>query len=169
MIPKRIFFYWGNNTMSWMRFMTLKSFRIFNPNFEMILYVTKNNEIQNKTWYDNNVQDFHYFKGINYYDKINDLDIKIKEWDITNNNIKPSTLKMGPSHKSNFLKWCKLYEEGGIYSDLDILYFKPIENFYESIKEFDTVICQTDYLSIGFMASTKNNLFFKDIFNISKL
>ena len=43
-IPKRIFFYWGGSDMSWMRYMTLYSFRKMNPDWEVILYVSDNNQ-----------------------------------------------------------------------------------------------------------------------------
>ena len=41
MIDKKIYFYWGNQPMSFLRYMTLISFNIFNPEWKMILI--KNN------------------------------------------------------------------------------------------------------------------------------
>lgn len=165
-IPKRIFFFWGNEKMSWMRYMTLYSFRKFNPDWKMTLYYVKDLKIKEKTWKTKNVQDFHSFNGDDYYDKINDLDIDIIKWNLSDNKILETDLDMGASHLSNFLKWSKLHEEGGIYSDLDILYFKPIDDFYDILqsKGYDTGICHTDYLSIGLLASKKGNQFYKDIF-----
>jgi hypothetical protein len=147
--------------------MTLYSFRKFNPDWEMILYYTDNLDMDKKTWKSHNVQDFHNYNGDNYIDKIKDLNIKIEKWDLKYNNIISKDIKMGPSHKSNFLKWSKLHEIGGIYSDLDILYFKPIDSFYNFLinGNYDTSICQTSHLSIGLLASKEGgNDFFKDIF-----
>ncbi len=166
MIPKRIFFYWGGSKLSWMRYMTLYSFRKYNPKWEMILYYTKENDVKNKTWKESNMQDFCSYNGLDYFHLIENLNITVKDWELKNNTIIDTNLSMGPSHVSNFLKWSKLHEEGGIYSDLDILYFRPIENFYNTLinGNFDTAICQTEYLSIGLLASKKDNPFFKDIF-----
>ncbi len=166
-IPKQIFFFWGNEKMSWMRFMTLKSFRMMNPDWKMILYVSPS-AVTNKQWKDEIHQDFFIYNGINYSEQIDELNIEIRKWDISDNTIIPNKNieNISPSHKSNFFKWCTLYEEGGIYSDLDIIYFKPIDDFYNHLinNNFDTAICETSYLSIGFLASAKHNTFYKDIF-----
>ena len=165
-IPKEIFFFWEGDKMSWMRYMTLYSFRKFNPDWKIILYVNKNTTFKTNPWSNQNVQDFFSYKGDDYFSKILELNIEIIEWDIHDNNLIETDIKISPSQKSNFLKWYKLYETGGIYSDMDILWFKPIDDFYESLvlNDYDTAICQTGYLSIGLLASKKNNPLFKDIF-----
>lgn len=168
LIPKQIFFFWGNEQMSWMRYMTLKSFRLFNPDWKMILYVSKCT-ILNKPWTDEVLQDFFSFNGVNYYADIKELNIEIREWDLNKINIKRdiNITNISPSQMSNFFKWYTLYEIGGIYSDLDIIYFKPIDKFYNELVNslYDTAICETSYLSIGLLASVKNNKFFLDIFD----
>lgn len=155
MIPKKIIFYWGQDTMSWMRYMTIYSFRKFNPDWEVVLF-TSNQSNNSMTWITPNVQDFFSYTGDNYIDRLKDLNITYLNFDLL------STIT--PSHKSNFLKWLKLSEEGGIYADMDILWTKPIDEFYDTIKDYDTVICQSEYLSIGLLASSGNNSFFRDIF-----
>jgi hypothetical protein len=104
--------------------------------------------------------------GDDYFNKILKLNIEIIEWDIYDNDLVKTDIILSPSQKSNFLKWYKLYETGGIYSDMDILWFKPIDDFYNTLflNDYDTAICQTEYLSIGLLASKKNNPFFKDVF-----
>ena len=165
-IPKRIFFYWEGDKMSWMRYMTLYSFRKYNPDWKMVLYLNKNPKIKVKPWKCINSQDFFSYVGDDYFDLLSKLNIEIVEWDLSDNKIKETDLVVSPSHKSNFLKWSKLHEDGGIYSDMDILFFKPIDSFYDELIDgcYDTAICQTKYLSIGFLASKKHNEFFRDIF-----
>jgi len=145
--------------------MTLKSFRIFNPSWDMTLYIS-DYKTGIKTWSTPETQDFFYFRGVDYMPLIEELNIKIEHWDFDNNEGLPivNNPDMGPSHKSNFLKWERLATQGGIYSDMDILYFKPIDEFYKTLDNYDTAICQTEYLSIGLLASSGNNNFFKDIF-----
>jgi len=164
-IPKKIHFYWGNETMSWMRYMTLKSFRMLNPDWEVILYQSLCGGT-GKTWGTDNFQDFFCFEGRDYFESIKELDIIVKTWDLSDNkiNILENNAEMGASHKSNFFKWSLMATDGGFYSDLDILYFRPIDDFYNKLEGYTTVICQDKYLSIGLLASAGNDDFFKDIF-----
>ena len=147
--------------------MTLKSFRMFNPTWDITLY-TSHCPKDIKTWVTPETQDFFCFKGDDYMNLIGDLNVSIVPWDISNNGITAvaETPNISASHRSNLFKWAKLATDGGIYSDLDIIYFKPIDEFYDKMvsDEYDTAICQTDYLSIGFLASAGNNPFFKDLF-----
>jgi hypothetical protein len=146
--------------------MTLYSFRKFNPDWEMVLYQSKQ-KVYKKTWNDPNSQDFFTFNGKDYTNKIKELNIKIINWDINNNKInnKINLQDISSSHKSNFLKWSELYNVGGVFSDLDILFIRPMVELYEKIKNYDGMVCQTQWLSIGFMASKPGNKFFKDVFN----
>ena len=169
MIPKRIFFYWENNKMSWMRYMTLYSFRKFNPDWEIDLFYDENTIFENQ-WKDNHIQDFSSYDGFNYFNKIKDLDINIKKWDLSKDNL-GIFRNVTPSGKSDIFKWYELYKNGGFYSDMDIIYFKSMDNLYNHISEnnYDTIICQSKYkdifnfLSVGFLASKKNNDFYRDI------
>lgn len=154
-INKKIYFFWGNKTMSWMRYMTLFSFRKMNPDWDMTLYISEHSE-NRKTWHMRNLQDFFYYKGDDYLPRISELDITIKKHE--GHNLKT------PSHASNFFKWDILSTIGGIYSDMDILWFKPIDKFYEQIKDYDVAICQSDFLSIGLLGSSGNK-FYSDIYN----
>ena len=154
MINKRIYFFWGNPVMSWMRYMTLYSFRRMNPDWDMTIYLSEHKQ-NGKTWRMRNLQDFFFYDGANYINRINDLGLRIK----TINKYQDMT----PSHASNFFKWDLLANGGGIYADMDILWVKPIDDFYNRIKGYDVAICQTNFLSIGLLGSSGNK-FFKDIY-----
>ena len=77
MIPKRIFFYWSGHNLSWMRYMTLFSFRKLNPDWDIILYLSDNTNTT-KTWKGVEEQDFSNYKGHNYFNKLEELNIKTK-------------------------------------------------------------------------------------------
>ena len=165
MIPKRVAFFWGNETMSWMRWMTLLSFRKLNPDWQIDLYLCKPNGIKTKTWKDAPIQDFFNFDGEDYFKKAKALDINLKKWRLIDQKGKSWEDKMGPSHKSNFFKWQELGVYGGIYSDLDILWVKPMDAYYEKIKHYNTMICyRHTYFSIGLLGASPNNKFFYDLF-----
>ena len=153
MVSKHIYFFWGNSVMSWMRYMTLYSFCKFNPEWDITLYLSKH-DVNNKTWRMKNIQDFFSYKGENYIDKIHDLGITVE--------VTEEYRDMTPSHASNFFKWDILANSGGIYADMDILWVKPFDDFYDSFKDYDVAICQTDMVSIGLLGSSGNK-FFGDI------
>jgi glycosyltransferase involved in cell wall biosynthesis len=164
-IPKKIFFYWGNPVMSWLRYMTLYSFRKFNPDWQMELHVS-HIDMEDKYWHSPETQDFHSYTGKNYLSEVKKLGIKIKKCPVFAEGA-------GPSHNSNFFKWNELATDGGIYCDMDVLFTKPIDNWYESVKHYQTGLSYEHtregyhggYYSIGFMFSSGNNRFFKDVFN----
>lgn len=143
-----------------MRYLSIKSFRLLNPNWDIILY-TSEAKITDKTWTDPTEQDFHTYSGDDYFNYIHDLDVDILEWS-------PDLPDMGPSHLSNFLKWHKLYAHGGVYSDMDILWVKPFDDLFTSMQQANTAICCTEYLSIGLLGSTIGNNFYRDLYNNAK-
>jgi len=161
-IPKRIFFFWGNKTLSWMRYLTLKSFRLLNPDWQMILYTSKCTK-DTKTWNDDVAQDFHTYKGRDYLPQVEELGVEIHEWHLQDYE------NITASHLSNFLKWHKLSAHGGVYSDMDILWAQPMDKLYDEFRDFDVAICVTRYLSIGLLGSSIGNRMFTAFFNNAKV
>lgn len=158
MIDKKMYFYWGNETMSWMRYLSVYTFKKLNPTWEVFVYKTKQtNKI--KTWRDSPTQDLHNFNGLDYFQKLKELDIHILDWEFDKIDIK----NMGASHLSNFFKWDTLGKHSGFFSDLDILYLKSMDEFYDEVKDFDVIINFTHHFSIGFLASSGNNKFYSDV------
>jgi glycosyltransferase involved in cell wall biosynthesis len=168
-IPKRIFFYWGGSDMSWMRYMTLYSFRKMNPDWEVILYVS-DNSIKNKNWKTLENQDYYQYKGDNYFNKLKDLNIKIEKVKFPkeiSNNIK----NISPIHEGDLFRYYQLYLNGGFYCDMDVLFFKPIDNFFNTIINggYDTIIHEyksfSEYsLTVGFLGASVNNEYYKNLF-----
>jgi glycosyltransferase involved in cell wall biosynthesis/mannosyltransferase OCH1-like enzyme len=167
-IPKRIFFYWSGNNMSWMRYMTLYTCRKFNPNWEIVLYLSDKNSII-KNWNGPEKQDFTNYKGIDYLNKINDLNIKIEkvEWP---DELREKFKDISPIHEGDLFRYYQLYTNGGIYCDMDVLFFRPIDNFYNHIIKsgYDTIIHEdNEYNStIGFLGSCINNDYYKNLFEL---
>ena len=157
---KTILFFWGNTKMSWLRYMTLYSFRKYNPDWLINLYVS-DQKIHTKTWKTYEEQDFFMYAGNDYMDNIKDLNINTIEYTIKDK----KGNEISPSQKSNFFKWQLLATNGGFYSDMDILFFRSINDLYEKTKEYDIGLTYTWIFSVGFMFSKGNNLFFQDVYN----
>jgi hypothetical protein len=163
MIPKRIFFYWSGSDLSWMRYMTLFSFRQFNPDWDITLYISDNKN-KNK-WYGREEQDFSNYKGVNYLSQVEELNIKVQKINLPDD-VKNKVKDLSPVHESDIFRYYELFSNGGIYADMDILFFRPIDKFYKQLIEnnTDTLIHQdTGFITIGFLGAESGNSFYKDI------
>lgn len=154
MISKRISFYWSASKMSWLRYMTLFSFRKHHPDWEMFLYVNDSNHNEKPWNKDNHKQDFFNYKGEDYFEQVKLLDIKVINWECSK-----EILDMPPSHKSNLFKWEIMQKVGGVYSDMDIIYLRSIDGLLSDFisQNGDVGITYIKYFSIGFLMSSGNN------------
>jgi len=149
--------------MSWMRYMTLYSFRILNPDWEVVLFLSRNN-VHSKTWKDSPTQDFYNYKGEDYLGMVEDLGITILRWELLNEFVDMDASKVGPSHKSNFFKWQKMAICSGFYCDLDVLFVRPFDSLYLECSHSDVLIAHHNYWSIGLLGSSGENRFFEDLY-----
>jgi len=166
-IPKIMHFYWGFNIrMSYLNFLSLYSFQRFNPDWQIVIHkpVVPSNHVLSPSVNDNK---FNYIaKDYSFYlDRIKNLEIN--EFNFEKLNIKSETAEV---FKSDFLRWHLLATIGGGWSDMDILYVKPLSNIkvenrmmIGNIKAIDTVIVFKDYgyHPIGFYLSSGSNPFFQ--------
>lgn len=152
-IPKRMNFFWASHSISWMRLMTLKSFRFYHPDWEIILH--RSEPIGKKSWVSSEKQDWEIYKGPDYTDQVDFLGIKTVEW-------KSPISGLAPAHASDICEWQLLSGVGGFYADMDILFVGAID--YGLLRHFDVVYCLTEgYAAIGFFGSTPENEFFGDV------
>lgn len=153
MIPKVMNFFWVGKKMSWLRYMTLYSFCKLNPGWEVNLYLNDFREYDNP-WSDHHTQDFFMYKGPDYLDRVDSLPVKIQKM------ILP--FPVNPVCQSDLFQWLLLGNDGGFYSDLDILYIRPID--YAIWSQHSTVCCLAENeFTIGFLGACEGNQFFKDI------
>jgi hypothetical protein len=163
-IPKIAHFYWGNDTISFFRYLTVYSFKKFNPDWVIKLYYPKIKYQGEKTWHTQ--EHSQKFTGTNYIDRLFSMGIEKIEIDFNNygmDNYMPETFK------ADFLRWYLLSTSGGLWSDFDIIYFRPMDNFYlnsPANKHLDTLICLNSdssgtYHSIGFLLGSVNNPYYR--------
>lgn len=166
-IPKIAHFYWGADKMSFMRFMTLYSFKKLNPDWSVILYVPKNIN-KNKNWttfHSSDSQDYN--QEYDYKDLLTKMPIKIVEVDFANTIVKNA----GEAQRSDYLRWNLLYQKGGAWFDMDILFIKPLSSMYynDIIKECsaDVMLCYDERhfgeQPIGALFSSIKNDYYKRV------
>lgn len=165
MIPKKLHLYWGKNQpLSYLRKLTVDSFIKLNPDWEVNVYVpSRVSSI--KSW--NTSEHSLLNTGYDYLQDIKN----VKVFDFESIDIPDNIPEV---HKSDLLRWYLLGTEGGIWSDFDILYIRPIT---EQIMEnwHGAGLCRYEcdpedprrHHAIGFLISegSLGRLFYKQLFN----
>lgn len=155
-LRKRVELFWGPTPLSFLRFLTVKSLCVLNPNWEVRLTHSRS-ALANKPWVEHNRQDFEAYEGENYWSKLDFPNLKIVE--------ERGDKEICPSHQSNFFKWGKLATENCVYSDMDILYVRPLDEIYPLMNSCHMSINHNgEYFSHGFMSSKGGNPFFEGLY-----
>lgn len=122
-IPKTLHLYWDLSPMSFLQALTTVSFRRYNPDWEINCYVPKQQYIGNAKYIpDYKGKDFFHLAisvpGVNVIEiSLDDYGIDLKHHDIL---------------RSDILRYHKLYECGGVWSDFDVIWLKPVEYFSQT-------------------------------------
>ncbi len=176
-IPKIANFYWGSKKMSFLRYLTIYSFKKLNPDWSVHLYVPKNISEEN-TWKTKGGDNHHKidnleYNGEDYFQRLLD-DVAVKV--IKVNFSKTFLTSNAPEpHKSDLLTWQVLSSKGGLWCDMDIIFRKSLTHLdinspKNSNAAADTLVCYDYRLResdgsptkpIGFLMSAKNNPFYK--------
>jgi len=147
---REIGFYWSGSKMSWLRYMTLYSFRKYNPEWKINVFYDNFGSKQTWNTADNNYQDFTEYRGSDFVEHLKKLAVNYIEWIPENKDF--NFENVAPSQRSNFFKW-ELLSKGGMYCDLDILFIEPIDKVEDAIATHDCGLTYDKYYSIGFMFS----------------
>jgi hypothetical protein len=165
-VPKVAHFYWGSGKLPYLRFKTVETFMKLNPKWKVILWMPKF-PAKVITW--NTGQLDYVSTWTDYLPNLLNLPIEKRYFDFTDIGISNDISEV---HKSDFLRYYILSTIGGVWSDMDILYFKPITNLSVNIKEFkdkETFVCISSYgHSNGFFMARKGSKFFQRMFDLSK-
>lgn len=162
-IPKILHLYWGSKSLSFLRYLTAYSFRKYNPDWSIIIHVPTSQH-EGKSWATPEHKDF-IPSGKDYFGKLKELDVSFKEHNFIDYGFQE---EVSETYKADFLRWKLLSEDGGIWSDFDIIYTKPINSMNinrEENSEVDTGICiyTCKLMGIGFMIGSAENKFWNYI------
>jgi glycosyltransferase involved in cell wall biosynthesis len=166
-VPKKAHFYWGSECTSFLRYLSIATFQLFNPDWEINLYVPKTLYRGGAGWTTPEVYEGSAYQGRDYARQLFSLPgIHIREVDFAEF---PEIAQAPEIYKSDFFRWHILDQVGGLYSDTDIVFNRPIReapcNSREN-REIQVGICQhSDGHIIGFFLSAPGNPFFCRIQN----
>jgi len=118
-IPRQAFFYWGNSSLPWLRYLTLATFRHYHPDWKMVCY-TKDPQTPATDVLD--VDYWPYLRDINVEIDVAPPIEKTFGFDISQT---PDD-HWRDVYRSDYLRWYLLYECGGLWADMDILFIRSV-------------------------------------------
>jgi hypothetical protein len=168
-IPKIAHFYWGGKKLSYLRFLSVQSFRQLNPDWTVRVHMPTKLSRAKPAW--DSFQQKDIDLASDYTAQLKSLDVGIVYHDFGRYRFKNQAHEV---HKSDFLRWRLLGQHGGLWSDIDILYTRPMDQLEENLPknaDIDAVLCPLnppDKHTVGFLLSSANNKFFKHIAGLAK-
>ena len=143
-------FHWGDSPMSWLRYMTLASFRKYHPDWEMVLWQTPITAA--KTWQTGEASEA--YDGVDWRDELPALGVDVE--------LTHAPEGMPVQHAGDIVRWKRL-AEGELYSDMDILYFCALP----PILRRDGISCEDGILRVGLTSGTKDGVF-ADVLEVAR-
>lgn len=168
-VPKRLIVYWGRNApMSWMRFMTVKSFLSMNPDWKVDV-LTPHSPVMKQSW---GSKEFEVkYVGKDWFHALEALprvEVKWIDFSIV------ASLLPSEIHRSDYIRYSEL-ASGGVWSDMDVLYLKPVEevefSHMPAPDEVEGAVCWSgnrkgkEHHKIGFLIGTEGSRFWQKVFD----
>lgn len=120
--PKQAHFYWGYTPMPWLNALSLYSFRRHNPDWKVILYSPTG--LSRRAGWKTGEQSVPY-SGVDYAGSAWCIE-SVDEFRIMDYEGIGMSNDMHDVHRADALRHYIMYTEGGLWSDMDILYFAPV-------------------------------------------
>lgn len=149
-----LYLYWGGKNLSWLRYLTVKSFRKHNPDWSIKVYYPTKPTIGNK-WHTS--EQTVIYDGKDWFPELDAELIPLDMETIGVSNDLPEV------HKSDLFRLWVIHKNGGVYSDFDILYTKPFPEFS------GTLYCwhPDGHYSVGLIGGNKGSKVFAKLLEAS--
>jgi len=162
-VPKILHIYWGGGTLPYMRYLTVKTFIDLNPDWDVYLW-TPMVESNNVSWCSGEnsykVVCRDYMPYLLKLPVIHTV-IDFSEYGFTRNSAEV--------HKADYMRITLLNHYGGLWSDMDIIYFKPMNELYVNKPQYEdkeAFGCIAHYgHSTGFVMAQPDSRMFKTLAN----
>ena len=165
-IPRIFHVYWGGTQLVYLRYLTVKSFMKLNPGWDVFLWYPKN-PYKGRSWGNTGNDLIDPQKCKDYSAELMALPVSKVAIDFNNLGF---VQNMAEVHKADYIRINALHLYGGVWSDMDIIYFKPIDHLEENIPENsnkETYVCVGSYgHSTGFNMASEKSRFFANLANM---
>jgi len=153
MIPRCMSFFWAGTPMSWLRYLSIRSFRAYNLGWEIRLYEPPRPCMPARRKFSE--YDDRDYSGPDYREQLAGLGVGRRTWR------PPLPGELSPAHASDLFQWELLSGDGGWYSDMDVLYLRPVPDDWS---QGDAVFClEGGGMAIGFMGAAPGCRVFADV------
>ncbi len=171
-VPKTAFFYWGGKRLSFLRYMTIYSFKKLNPDWNIQFYcpikMISKNIWKEKQFENQSVNVLNYYQYITHNLMIRPIVFDFEKLGLSND--------MNEVHKSDFIRYYLINNFGGVWCDMDILFIKPMEQLLlnknkiksSSYYYFGKEDGEIEGHGIGFLMGTKGSKYYGDVFESAK-
>lgn len=162
-IPKILHLYWDRSPISCLQVLTATTFHKHNPDWEIRLYLPKQDYTGTAKYIPKYVgQDFFYmFEEMDY---VNIIEVDLKEFGIRED--------LHNILRSDILRYNMLYKHGGVWSDFDVLWLKPLDcmnniRHVNILNHVGMTACLyqniVGHYNIGILLSIKGHPFYKQL------
>jgi hypothetical protein len=160
MIPRVLFLYWGGRKLSWLRYLTVVSFAKHNPDWSIKVYYPTQPTVGNSWTTDEQIVKY---TGEDYFDKLSEY-AELIPFDMAELGLGNDRAEV---HKSDLFRLWALVKYGGVYSDFDILYTKPMPD----ISKKKSLYCHhpDNHYAIGLLACGAGDSNFNGLLELGKL
>lgn len=159
-IPKILHLYWDRSPMAWLQVLTIDTFIQHNPDWQIFVY------LPDKPY----TGSFNYipeYTGIDFFSWIEDNPyVNIVSVDLNDYDIKDD---LHDILRSDILRYHLLYNIGGVWSDFDVIWLKPMFHLSEiaDTNDFTTTIClfsgYPQHHNISVLVSKPKHPFYKAV------
>ena len=163
MIPKIVFTYWEGDQLSVLHYLTIYSLHKYNPELDIFIYTDHSPKNILREW--------------NTHEHSIDIQKKIPLSKLVE--VNPNKIFLRPINfqeeyqfdnnisiifKADFTRIAKLYEHGGIWFDMDILFIKPIPDFFfkENIEAF--IFNYSEVIPTGFLSNIPKSKYLENLY-----
>lgn len=158
--------YWGTSRpLSCLRYMTVLSFATHNPDWKIKVWKPKDEQVIPKSWKAQGDETTYEYKNKDWFPVLETIpNVDICEYDFENTVVE----NQHDVFKSDFIRWNLLHDYGGLWSDFDILYTKPLDSLLENIDAYQDITCLMPSYNgtggcvfpIGFILSAPKHIIF---------
>jgi hypothetical protein len=164
-IPKILHLYWEERPMSWLQTLTVKTFHKHNPDWKIFIYVPINKD-RCPTKYIPDYRGKDYFSMVKKLPYVQVINVDVTEYGIDR--------RLHNILRSDIFRYYLLYNVGGVWSDFDVLWLKPIERLFSiktvgkiATKDFGTFVCMLNTINglhnISILISAPNHPLYKKL------
>lgn len=170
-IPKILHMYWDKSPLSWLQAITPISFNRHNPDWTINIYIPRQD-------YNGGPRYIPNYIGKDYFPVIKQQvpSANIIEFDLNDFNI---SSELHGILRSDILRYHLLYNQGGVWSDFDIIWLRPMEYFREieylgsiSVDEITAVVSLIKETagghSIGVLIHSQYDEYAKSLIDLTK-